>query len=828
MRLLSKVNGQSMTFSGLPKWKKTTAGFITVLMLLFLFYSLVLDHVPATGTPNAGNIVVSNGVSEEAGHDSFAVDAAQNVVLELYSEEIATFHQFRQVLPSDQRRLRSIAFAFADVPKDGYLQVNVHDGDLLIYGGRIDFSRVIAGEYTGLYLNLPPSSNSTRYMTLEVQNTEEDASVYVTGSNLLCRYEYRIASSMGNRMVYILPRILLFILLLAGILYSENILILTDRVFEYRAAVLVFELMAGCFLAPYAYHGRRWLILICMTIIGLAAGLAAPQAYRTVRKQCDTPAKGILFILFSAYTGFAVTGSNTLILPFQTCVTIPKLLVFILAVLWAIPVNMAAFSLLRFYISRSLIIRNTGGRNNANGINADDINVEKRMSKRLFITIVLLLIWIPAVITLCAYNPLISTYDTMTAVHDARNLSTASGDWIPALYTLSIRAGLNILDNVCVIAIEQLLFWSFVITKILLYARRKGIRDELLICFALFIGLNPANVLHVNTGWKDIPYACALLWLVLNLIKITVDGKQYADRTSFHLEFAISLACTYMFRKNGVAPFLAVIVLLLVFFREHRKRYIAIVLSAFFIFLIEGPVCRLFHIGMQPMYKDQRIYTAFAVDSVGMYLAEAEMNEKALNFVAQSTGKHNNNTYRPTYYNFWSLAHFDDRIGAGDFIAFAGDAVLKNPVKYLKVSLARNDILWDIFPGEGRYNTLNCRSEVKEPHWLEIATPRHENILTRLSERFYKAADNSVLYEVLYYRCGLYCWLSLFALLVSALAGRGGKGILIHTPAIAQIFGLWATSGYGGEFRFYWPQNTVCLLLLLTLPVVCVISDQKR
>ncbi len=50
--------------------------------------------------------------------------------------------------------------------------------------------------------------------------------------------------------------------------------------------------------------------------------------------------------------------------------------------------------------------------------------------------------------------------------------------------------------------------------------------------------------------------------------------------------------------------------------------------------------------------------------------------------------------------------------------------------------------------------------------------------------------------------------------------------LLIHIPLLLQIFGLWATSGYGGEFRFYWPQNTVCLVYLLTLPFLCRAKEQ--
>ena len=761
-----------------PEWKKAASALVIGLMLLFLFYTAVLDHVPA--------------------EEPFGTTE-----LDPPSGEAVSFRQLSQTLPSDPKRLRGISFALSDVPADGYLQVKVFDGDYLIYGGRVDFSTAAAGEYTALYLNLPAPSDGPRYLTFEVMDTEDEAAVYVRdtdgdrpgvlslsadgkevpGKQLLCAFEYRTASSFRQKAAYILPRLLLLFLILGIILCFERILSLADRIFAGQTLVLFFEMAAGCFLAPYVYHDRRALILACMTGVSAAAGYFAPRAYRLTRKWCDRPGRGILFVLFCVYSGFA------------------------LAVLWAFPVNMTALYLLHLYNSHAL----------AEG---------KRMPAGRFVLIVLLLIWIPALITLYAFNPLISTVDTMTAVHDARNLSTASNDWIPALYSLSIRAGLNILDNVCVVAIEQLLFWSFVITKILLYAREKGVRDGILFFFALFVGWNPANVLLINTGWKDIPFACTLIWAIFNLVRITLDEKKYAGRLSFHLEFAISLACTYMLRKNGAAPFLGIVLLLLIFFRGYRMRYVSVCLSFLLIFLMEGPVFRAFGISTAPMYEDQRIYSAFAVDSVGMYLSEAEMNEKALNFVAQSTGKYNNNDYQPTYYNFWSLFHFDSRVSTGDFIALAGDAMIKNPVKYLKVSLARNDLLWDIFPGEGRIIKMNCRSEVGDPHWLELASKRKVNGMTRLLDSFYKKAGKSVIYEAVYYRCGLYSWLSLLALLLAVLAGRKKEALLIHIPLLLQIFGLWATSGYGGEFRFYWPQNTVCLVYLLTLPFLCRAKEQ--
>ncbi len=781
-----------------PKWKKVSSALILGLMILFLFYTAALDRIPGN------NSSYTESLSSPSG-------------------EVFLFRNLRQTLPSDQKRLRGVAFAFNDVPEEGYLQVNVYDEDCLIYGGRIDFSTAETDQYTEMYLNLPSSAGRAWYMTLEVQDTEDAAAVYVRntdgsgpeslsmnvdgkeipGKQLLCQFEYRTAPSAGQKAAYIVPRLLLFIPVLGIILYFERILSITDRLFSFRFLTLLFELAAGRALAPYVYHGNRTVILACIAVISAAAGFFAPQAYRLTRKCCAAPSSGILFVLFCVYTGFAAVGSNTLILPLGEYADMRKLLVFALAVLWTFPVNMAAFGLFRFYISHA----QTEG---------------KRLTKKAFLLTVLPLIWIPALITLYAYNPVISSTDTMTAVHDARNLSTASGYWIPALYTLAIRAGLNFVDNVCVIAIEQLLFWSFVTVKILLYAREKGIKDGILFAFALFIGCNPANVLLINTGWKDIPYTCSLVWAVLNLIKLTVDGEKYAGRLSFHLEFAASLACTYMLRKNGTAPFLVIIMLLLVFFRGYRKRYLTVLLSIVFIFIVEVPVCRTFGIDMSPVYKDQRVYSAFAVDSIGMYLSEAEMNEKTLNFVAQSSGKFNNDDYRPTYYNFYSLSHFDSHVGAGDFILLAGDAIIKNPAAFMKVSLAHNDIVWNVFPGDGRVNKeINFRGEVKSPHWLEIASERRENDLTRLLDRYYKRTRTNALYEVIYYRCGLYSWLSLFALLLAVFAGRTKEGLMIHAPVFAQILGLWVTSGYGGEFRFYWPQNVICLLLLLTQPVIC-------
>ena len=746
---------------GLQRWKKIAASLVFILMVLFLLRTTALDRVP-----KASRLYMDE-------YDFSSADAVP-------------FHRLEQVLPPNQNTLKGIAFAFAEVPSEGYLQVMIYSGNFLIYGGRIDFDSAVTGGYSRLYLHLPPETDNVRYITLEVKDTAQHASVCVKSfddasansfplyvdekeaskKQLLLAFEYNTPLSVGQKAAYITPRLLLFIFILAVILNFEKVLFISDRLISLRS-------------------------------------------YRLMRMYCNTPGKVFLFILFCAYTGFAAIGSRTLILPLETYVSIKKMLIYTAAFLLAIPVNIAALCLFHFYVLHSS-------------------SKSERIPKRQFVTIVLMLIGLPAVFTLAAYNPLISTYDTMTAVHDARNLSTASGDWVPVLYTLMIRTGLNILDNVCVIAIEQLLFWGFIITRVLLYARKKGVRDGILFSLALFIGCNPANVLHINSGWKDIPYACSLLWVVFNMIRITLDEKEYVKSLSFHMEFAVSLACTYLFRKNGAAPFLTVIALLLVFFRGYRKRYISILLSIFIIFIIEVPVCRVLNISLSPMYTDQRAYSAFAVDSVGMYLAEAEMNEKALNFVTQSTDKYNNNKYRPTYYNFWSLSHFDNRVDARDFISFACKTIIRNPVKYLKVSFARNDILWDILPGDGRIISLmNYRSEVSDPHWQEIATERVPNTLTGLLDRFYSFTEKSVIYEVLFYRCGLYSWISLFTLLLSVFADKKRSGILIHAPLLSQIIGLWVTSGYGGEFRFYWPENTICLVYILTLPFLLRMSKGR-
>ena len=143
-----------------------------------------------------------------------------------------------------------------------------------------------------------------------------------------------------------------------------------------------------------------------------------------------------------------------------------------------------------------------------------------------FVAASVLILLLPAVYILFAYNPGISSMDTVvTMVTNAQNLQ-GMADWHPAFYCMILSIIEKVWNSTYSIIIVQYFFWIYVVLELILYLRKKGIRESILIAVILFTGFNAGNIIHINTIWKDIPYTLSLFWalIIIGKISIYVNG----------------------------------------------------------------------------------------------------------------------------------------------------------------------------------------------------------------------------------------------------------------------------------------------------------------
>lgn len=112
-----------------------------------------------------------------------------------------------------------------------------------------------------------------------------------------------------------------------------------------------------------------------------------------------------------------------------------------------------------------------------------------------------------------------------------------------------------------------------------------------LLVSAVYIALNPAICLNNICLFKDVPFAIAVTWLNIALIRIVVSRGKWLSRPLHTVFFFVMQIAVMLIRHNGIFYVVAIAVVLFVFCREYRRCLLVLacvlVLS---VAAIEGPL----------------------------------------------------------------------------------------------------------------------------------------------------------------------------------------------------------------------------------------------
>lgn len=495
------------------------------------------------------------------------------------------------------------------------------------------------------------------------------------------------------------------------------------------------------------------------------------------------------------YAAFALVGQRILIYPLNRHVTVTGLFVLVATWCWVIPVmrmTVYAFERLgRFALQKA-----------------------PRAKDSMFFICVLLMLLLPAVYHLIAFNPGISTLDTKACmVRNAHNLYGME-DWHPAFYCMVLRAIQKVWDSTYAVIFVQWFFWAYVMLELLRYLRKKGVRDGILYTVALFCGINAGNFAHLNTIWKDIPYALSLLWLVVLAAKLTIDQKEYLKRWYIYLELVVALTGIFFYRKNGVVVFVIFAVGMVFCFRRNRRAWAALLASILMICIVKGPVYT--HFAVQDVGR-RGMYIGLSQDILGTYYAGGEVSENTLQMIGPMTDYNiAEHSYMPTYAGFT----YNLDVAPGEFIAAYLDTFVRNPVLLIRAVVAREDAIWNIFAGQDtRLGCVNCQDvEDGDANWNEYYPRR---VYTGVYDQMQAMTNYTAISQwisAVEWRSGLFTLLGITAC-VYVLLKRGMRDYaLIVFPIAGQILSLMFSTGWS-DFRYFWPLNlansAVCLLVFL-------------
>lgn len=781
-----------------PKWKK----IVFTVFAAFIFIRIVY---------------ILNGEIEKEYYTS------KDIILD-DAKEIPCRNVSQTFLLNGEKCLNSIEFAMNGIPEEesGTIVLTIQAEDALLYQAKISAENITNCKWKKVYINLPAvpgkeykisfdARDFTQIPTMlltEGDNVSLEAVVsYAAGKQLdgqaAVKFGYMREPVIIDKLMNI--AVCLIWLFIAAIIlyYFESICKSPGKVVgggngrNTEVIIIISELFLCQILL---YSGRiefQEPTKVIFYIISICSAWKWREKRAEIRKLTNTYGKKTGLVLLYLYGSFSLAGQRILVYPLNLEITPDGLFVFIITAIWFVPVMDTIIYLYR-HLSKGLLTKT---------------DIKYSNFKFVFICVIFLLL--PAGFNLYANNPGISSSDTLTCmVTNARHLR-GMFDWHPAFYCMVLRVILSFWDSTYAVILVQYFFWCYVVIEGLLYLRERGLNQIFLLTIAFLSGICAGNFLYLNTIWKDIPYTLSLLWSVILLGKLALDFNKYKRKWFIYIELFVSLLGIFFYRKNGMVSFLIIAVSMMFFLKQNKKMWMTLAAAVLAIFTIKGPVYSCFEIEDAGKHG---IYIGLSQDILGAYYAGGEVSEKTLQMINVMTSY---NTAEYEYTPTWARQSYDLDVQPVEFIISYLDTFIRNPVSMARAAVAREDALWNIFPGEDA--VLGCVNRTgtieKQSEWNQYYPKRVYNSFYNAMGRFTAYTADTQWIAALQWRCGVFTLLGLAAILTMVWSAGYKKYLLISAPIAGHIISLLLSTGWS-EFRYFWPLNLMNLFLLLFMILV--------
>lgn len=739
-----------------------------------------------------------------------------------------------QTFQAKEGRLNSLEFYFTDVPEEkvGSFVLTIESDEGILYQSSLSLWNLASDTWYRRYINIPmhedviyklqlKAAEGTEavpyvYIMDEAYAPSEAVSCYVNGMEAgaaasIC-YGYLKPYGTSDKAIQVLL-VLFCLVAFWGVLatwecWKETRKKAGKRMYDFAvgnpSAFMLIQIILVRVIIEYsgiAFQPATEILFLLGSIFA-CLNIKEKLDYAIPILKNPKSKRGFLFLNF--YAAFALVGNRMFIYPLDKTVTLGNILIFLTAAIWFLAVLLSAM----YYYER-LAIR------------LKRYKTGTISSVRFGIYAAILLI-LPAIVALYAFNPGISTPDTlycMTAAHHLKGM----GNWQAPFYIMLLSLIIKVWDSTYMVIAAQFFFWIYVMLEMLLLLRRRGWNEKLLIVAAFLTGCNVANFIHLCTIWKDIPYTLSVLWVTVILSKLVLESDRYQKSFYIYLELVVALVFMCLVRNNGIVPYILVGIFAAVLLWKNRRVLIAVSVSVVMVIMVRIPVYHYFEI--QNTYTGGE-YIGLGQDILGAYYAGGDLSEGTLEMVRVLTA---NNMGEFSFNPYWALSSYDLNVSKAEFIRNYIDTFLHNPIVMGREIICRQDAVWDLFDGEqavlGCVGLLNSMDETSDV-WASYYPRRNENVLTGQLSRVVQYSSTSQLLRITQWRMGLMTLLGVSSIFI-LFYKRKKIPFLIYVPILGHILSLMLSTGWS-DFRYYWVINLVSWFIILLLPTITHDEESEK
>lgn len=214
--------------------------------------------------------------------------------------------------------------------------------------------------------------------------------------------------------------------------------------------------------------------------------------------------------------------------------------------------------------------------------------------KHMFYTGILLLCWLPALLSIV---PGVFSYDAyaeweqvktglITSHHPVVHVLLAGG-LVEGFYGLT--GSYNV--GICVYTLLQMFLVANALAVTITYMEKRGIGRWGRLAALAFYGLSPVCQLFAICTTKDVLFTACELLLMLVILQIIGDQEQFFEKKRDQVFFVLTAFGTMIFRNNGFYIVLVMLMVLAFFCRRYWKKYAVLAGGALVLYgIYAGPL----------------------------------------------------------------------------------------------------------------------------------------------------------------------------------------------------------------------------------------------
>ena len=427
-------------------------------------------------------------------------------------------------------------------------------------------------------------------------------------------------------------------------------------------------------------------------------------------------------------------------------------------------------------------------------------------------------IFITGMSSLLAFWPGIISQDTIQQW--GQMLSFQIESWHSPFHTLTIWLLTRLVESPAFVLAVQVLVMSLAVAWGLRALSVLGVPRQITWSISLLFAIWPVNWIMTISLWKDIPYGIAFFLLSVQILKIVFSDGRWVQNGLNWLGLGISTMMVGLYRHNGIAVAISVLVLLVVVYRSRWKKIgLAAGVCVTGIIGVIGPIYSIIGVDRQEGYSNVAfLYQIGAHYAAGTAFAPSELEylEQLLPF-AEWDVSYDPCTVNPITFN----EHFDtDLFLYKDTTTLRGlfvKTLLRDPLVNLRHIFGSGSLVWEINPSCYLYYSSLDYYETDSPPFSEIGwvidnpyglyedsqIPRLAGLLFSI---FYKSRT-----VWLIWRPAVYFFWILFVCVLVSMRYKRWQLLLLSMPVLVQS-GILLVVNIAQDFRYQYGLVLVGIL----------------